>query len=621
MKGNRLATRPSSSLSPLPSLTCPKQAIDCVLPITMCESLQDVAELRSHAATSLLQATPPTRRTIAFQMSPGGWLPTRAALRDLAAAANAPRVAVAVGGVPPRRASGSDEAGRCAGTNADGRAHAHTVAGFGEWAPVGVSGAAETLEGAEGFQASSRTSARLGFLCPRAFPVPHVGRWRARGRPALRECGGGVAGSVGMVSGTCAERSGASGDGATGDAGVGPRKRPRVGEPGPAEAGGVGVATSEVMWCPLLFSTGIGPVSVRHGTGTGAGVKPRARAESARVPEPVDEAGVQGDLLETHPWAKQRAAEVERAMGRAMVALRGARARLQGNGGPGDGQGWGGLQSHAYGQGYANWDRGWGVWGEQGSLGAQTRLGSMPMTPLPPPPVAPTVRNAEEISLGSSSPSSSQPGSPRADGKPRPGRKGDGGDGRGDSGSCDGDSSGSDDGGEKGAKDAASAPDHGVHDAVCGPESVSVATLAALGSLEEWEVVFLGTGSAEPSEYRGSSGILLMRGWRGCAHEGEGKGGCGGLGQGEGQSGNGYMQLPAAVLLDCGEGTWGAMVRHLGPAVSREVAARLAIVWVSHKHADHCVGLPGVLRARAAAQAEAGGRDERPLWIVGPWQW
>lgn len=41
-----------------------------------------------------------------------------------------------------------------------------------------------------------------------------------------------------------------------------------------------------------------------------------------------------------------------------------------------------------------------------------------------------------------------------------------------------------------------------------------------------------------------------------------------------------------------------------------EVAA-LCAVWVSHKHADHCLGLPALIAARPATC--------RPLLVIGPW--
>ena len=109
----------------------------------------------------------------------------------------------------------------------------------------------------------------------------------------------------------------------------------------------------------------------------------------------------------------------------------------------------------------------------------------------------------------------------------------------------------------------------------------------------EWmdgtEVVFLGTGCAEPSKHRASSGILL--------------------------------RLPngTSALLDAGEGTAGQMRKFFGPAAFQKEVDALAFVWISHKHADHAAGVPGLLRARGAAPSAPGRPAPPPLRVVAPW--
>ncbi|KAF5840784.1 beta-lactamase-like protein [Dunaliella salina] len=66
-----------------------------------------------------------------------------------------------------------------------------------------------------------------------------------------------------------------------------------------------------------------------------------------------------------------------------------------------------------------------------------------------------------------------------------------------------------------------------------------------------------------------------------------------------------------SMLMDCGEGSWGQMLRCLGPEAARQQVAALRCVWVSHKHADHALGLSGLLAARPASAP--------PLLVVGPW--
>jgi ribonuclease BN (tRNA processing enzyme) len=70
----------------------------------------------------------------------------------------------------------------------------------------------------------------------------------------------------------------------------------------------------------------------------------------------------------------------------------------------------------------------------------------------------------------------------------------------------------------------------------------------------------------------------------------------------------------AGLLVDAGEGAHGQMCRHYGRRRAARELAALAAVWVSHKHADHMLGLPALLAARAAAA----GRRAPPLLVVGP---
>ncbi len=85
---------------------------------------------------------------------------------------------------------------------------------------------------------------------------------------------------------------------------------------------------------------------------------------------------------------------------------------------------------------------------------------------------------------------------------------------------------------------------------------------------------FLGTGGAVPSARRGLPAVLLMRG-------------------GE------------RVLFDCGEGTQRQLVRSVG-------LVDLDSVFLSHYHADHWLGLPGMLKSFALRERA------RPLTLYGP---
>lgn len=88
------------------------------------------------------------------------------------------------------------------------------------------------------------------------------------------------------------------------------------------------------------------------------------------------------------------------------------------------------------------------------------------------------------------------------------------------------------------------------------------------------DVVFLGTAASVPTAGRGLSSILVRRGGD-------------------------------RLLVDCGEGTQRQLMRSTG-------LAELDLVFITHLHADHVLGLPGMLKTFAM-------RDrERPLHLVGP---
>ena len=56
------------------------------------------------------------------------------------------------------------------------------------------------------------------------------------------------------------------------------------------------------------------------------------------------------------------------------------------------------------------------------------------------------------------------------------------------------------------------------------------------------------------------------------------------------------LTLPAGnVLLDGGEGTLGQLFRHFGPEKLREAVKNLRMIFVSHLHADHHLGVVRVL--------------------------
>ncbi len=63
------------------------------------------------------------------------------------------------------------------------------------------------------------------------------------------------------------------------------------------------------------------------------------------------------------------------------------------------------------------------------------------------------------------------------------------------------------------------------------------------------------------------------------------------------------IQIPGHgnILLDCGEGTWGQLVRSFGdePDGVWQVMRDLKCIFLSHMHGDHHMGLSKILMMRA----------------------
>lgn len=103
------------------------------------------------------------------------------------------------------------------------------------------------------------------------------------------------------------------------------------------------------------------------------------------------------------------------------------------------------------------------------------------------------------------------------------------------------------------------------------------------------EVCFLGTAGAIPGRHRNVSAILLNMFNRG------------------------------GVLLDCGEGSWGQLCRAYGVAEARRLLCDLKVVFISHIHADHHLGLLTLLHARDESLRHLNRAVERPnLKVIGP---
>ncbi len=62
------------------------------------------------------------------------------------------------------------------------------------------------------------------------------------------------------------------------------------------------------------------------------------------------------------------------------------------------------------------------------------------------------------------------------------------------------------------------------------------------------------------------------------------------------------------MLLDCGEGAYAGLVLNIGVEKANALLRDLVAVWISHQHADHCLGLVEILgwNGRRASKTTAG---------------
>ena len=162
------------------------------------------------------------------------------------------------------------------------------------------------------------------------------------------------------------------------------------------------------------------------------------------------------------------------------------------------------------------------------------------------------------------------------------------------------------------------------HPTTTSPASSAPAASRSSGA----SLLFLGTGSAEPSKYRGASGVLATlprSGGNAVAPLLSDDGGylVDSFEKSAAPSVSRDERRERYLLLDAGEGCLGAMTRLLGDAATDAVVRRLAAVWISHAHADHALGLRALVAARGKHTAgRSGGGDcgalLPPLAIVGP---
>ncbi|XP_014213770.1 ribonuclease Z, mitochondrial [Copidosoma floridanum] len=113
---------------------------------------------------------------------------------------------------------------------------------------------------------------------------------------------------------------------------------------------------------------------------------------------------------------------------------------------------------------------------------------------------------------------------------------------------------------------------------------INAKTKALGDNLEEYpRILMLGTGSSIPNKSRNTSGILFQ------------------------------IDEETSMLMDCGESTVNQLVRFFGEAETDKVLKSIKAIYVSHLHADHHLGLIGLLEQRKII-------TDDPIYLIAPQQ-
>lgn len=105
------------------------------------------------------------------------------------------------------------------------------------------------------------------------------------------------------------------------------------------------------------------------------------------------------------------------------------------------------------------------------------------------------------------------------------------------------------------------------------------------------ELVFLGTASTVPLSYRNVSCIYLRF----------------------------VDQNDVGIMLDCGEGADYQMKNHFGVKKSKELLKKLRVIFITHKHGDHHLGIMQLLSERnKVTEQEGNGGSKEPVYLVIP---
>ncbi len=126
--------------------------------------------------------------------------------------------------------------------------------------------------------------------------------------------------------------------------------------------------------------------------------------------------------------------------------------------------------------------------------------------------------------------------------------------------------------------------------------------------------IFLGTGCAIPSKYRNVSGILLYLPKDS---------------QSSTSINDGNVNNGGSMLLDVGEGSWFQLMNLLPPdydksssidceKIALSWSLQIKLVWISHPHADHHLGLITIIQERSKTLLKHG-IEFQPLVVIAPY--
>ncbi|KAB7498710.1 Ribonuclease Z, mitochondrial [Armadillidium nasatum] len=79
-----------------------------------------------------------------------------------------------------------------------------------------------------------------------------------------------------------------------------------------------------------------------------------------------------------------------------------------------------------------------------------------------------------------------------------------------------------------------------------------------------------------------------------------------------------YRRPKSLIMLDCGKGTLNQLVRLMGKDETRSTLRHLKLIFISHIHQDHHMGLSAILTERRKAFLEADIKSPPPLYILLP---